>query len=459
MSLIEILLLFLVILFSYFITVYMLHRKGVLDRHNLSLWGPALMWRTERGKKLIDRIARYRRFWKVFGLVGIISVFVMMGLMLTLLISVTPLALEAEETIASTNPEIIIGLPGLNPIIPLWFGIIGLIVTLVVHEFSHGILSRAGKLKVKSLGLLFFIIPIGAFCEPDEKELKKTSHLNRMRVFAAGPMANIVMSVVCIGLISMLMVTSVEPAAEGVGVITVGENTPAADINMQPGMIITSVNNTRVTTISDFQEALNVTQANQTISIQYVYHGQNLENTVTLSDKYIMYNQSLQLSNTSVLHQFKGKGYLGVATSTRYQLDLEILRNPFSYFPEGLLYYIGMPLVGFINGYNPITEPFTTFYTTNTPLPTTWFWAIINILYWIFWIDFMAATFNVLPMIPLDGGYILKDTLDSALKRFKTSMKKEKREHLVSNITTVISFLVLFLILAPIIIPYIRALF
>ena len=36
-----------------------------------------------------------------------------------------------------------IGLPGLNPVIPLWYGILALVIAMVVHEFSHGIFKQS----------------------------------------------------------------------------------------------------------------------------------------------------------------------------------------------------------------------------------------------------------------------------------------------------------------------------
>ena len=47
----------------------------------------------------------------------------------------------------AVSPKMMIGLPGLNPIIPLWYGILALVVAMVVHEFSHGILSRVADVK------------------------------------------------------------------------------------------------------------------------------------------------------------------------------------------------------------------------------------------------------------------------------------------------------------------------
>ena len=121
-----------------------------------------------------------------------------------------------EQKEAMPGPEIALVLPGINPILPLeYIGyiLLALVVAIIVHEFSHGILTLAGDLKVKSLGLLYLIIPIGAFCEPDEEELKKTKTAKRMRVFSAGPLGNFVVVLISICLFSFVLMSAVQPAA------------------------------------------------------------------------------------------------------------------------------------------------------------------------------------------------------------------------------------------------------
>ena len=58
-------------------------KKNVYKEDGISLWGPFLMWRTERGKKLIEKIAAKKRFWRGFGSVAIgINLFIMILLMI-----------------------------------------------------------------------------------------------------------------------------------------------------------------------------------------------------------------------------------------------------------------------------------------------------------------------------------------------------------------------------------------
>ncbi|MFH2106710.1 MAG: site-2 protease family protein [Candidatus Micrarchaeota archaeon] len=80
-------------------------------------------------------------------------------------------------------------IPGIN--LPFFEGIVALVVILMVHEGAHAILARIGKIRVLSTGLVLFgIIPVGAFVEPDEKGLKHLDRVRQSRVIVAGSTAN-----------------------------------------------------------------------------------------------------------------------------------------------------------------------------------------------------------------------------------------------------------------------------
>src|SRR5437899_7356669 len=117
------------------------------------------------------------------------------------------------------TPETLLGLPGINPILPVGYGILGLAVAIILHEFSHGILSRVANIKIRSLGLTFLIFPIGAFVAPDEDELRALSRRERARLYPVGPATNILLAILFAALFSTVMVTSVAPVYDGVAVI------------------------------------------------------------------------------------------------------------------------------------------------------------------------------------------------------------------------------------------------
>jgi len=100
------------------------------------------------------------------------------------------------------SPSEALGLPGINPIIPLGYGILALVVGIVLHELMHGILARSQKIGVKSLGILWFVVPIGAFVEQDDAEMLAAPRRQRDRVAAAGVLANFALAVVFFALLA-----------------------------------------------------------------------------------------------------------------------------------------------------------------------------------------------------------------------------------------------------------------
>ncbi|HID72582.1 TPA: hypothetical protein EYP38_01455 [Candidatus Micrarchaeota archaeon] len=126
------------------------------------------------------------------------------GLFLILLLSIIGYGLYVLiETVSSflngagAPPDIEPGgtllLPGVN--LPFFEGVLALLIILVVHEGAHAILSRIGRIPILSSGIVLFgIIPIGAFVEPDEKKLAKLDKVKQTRVLVAGSTSNLAAS-------------------------------------------------------------------------------------------------------------------------------------------------------------------------------------------------------------------------------------------------------------------------
>jgi len=83
---------------------------------------------------------------------------VMIGIMALLIWEATLVANIPAES--APTLDMVIGIPGINPLIPLWYGILALAVGIAVHELGHGIMSRVAGMKIKAMGLLLFIFPI-----------------------------------------------------------------------------------------------------------------------------------------------------------------------------------------------------------------------------------------------------------------------------------------------------------
>lgn len=97
------------------------------------------------------------------------------------------------ETLSTMSPGGTFLLPGVN--LPLFEGLIALVVVMVAHEGAHAVLARIGKVPLRSSGIVLFgIIPVGAFVEPDEKKLAELDDVKQTRVLAAGSTSNFVTS-------------------------------------------------------------------------------------------------------------------------------------------------------------------------------------------------------------------------------------------------------------------------
>lgn len=425
------------------IVMYIFYKRKTFEGTSFALSGPFLLWKTERGKKFIEKLSKPKRLWKVYGDFSIVLSLIIMVTFLIVLIWVATLVMNIpKERVPS--PEMIIGIPGLNPIIPLWYGIMALIIAMVIHEFSHGILTRLAKAKIESLGVVFFILPIGAFVEPNEDELKVMEKRKRSRLFAAGPTSNIIVALFCSLIFTSMFMGSVQPKAVGNGIVGVVADSPAANESLAPGMIITSIEyNGNVTNLNNstaFGLLMGTTRPGENVNLTIFHNGQVFERDVVLASREENETQGL----LGVYTHYTGTGKQ-IYYPTIYPDSLEATMY-------SLLVYITLP----IRGLSPIEKPYTDFYQPEgamAALSEPVFWVLANSFYWIFWLNLMLGLTNALPAVPLDGGYVFRDGLDTLLSRLKKDMKPEKREAVVRNVSYFLAFFILALILWQLIGP------
>ncbi|PKK85243.1 MAG: hypothetical protein CVT48_06315 [Thermoplasmata archaeon HGW-Thermoplasmata-1] len=443
-------LIFLILLSAYIAVVAVLGAKGILRKKGISLaLGFIMMIRTKRGKAAVDRIARPKLFWEWYSNIGLAVCFAGMIAMFCLVMWNIKISLQIPVEAAPT-PSMILALPGINPFIPVGFGILGLVIALVVHEGGHGILTRVAGVNLKSMGLLYAIVPIGAFVEPDEEELKKAPRLKRMRVFAAGPTANIAVALVCMAVFSAGFMGTLEPAASGLPVSYVVADSPAHENGVLPGSIITAIDDFEIGGIADFIERMNGTYAGQTISLKFFVKGEGtFEYPVTLADKYFHTNNTADA----------GKGFLGVGMGIPFyggivghDTLLSVLEKPLSNL-DYLRVYITLPL----SRLSPMPAAYQAFY--EAPGNDDAFWFGANCMYWVFWINLMVGLTNVLPAVPLDGGHMFRDALLAIGRRISPKSDEKKVGRIVGPIVTVFSLAVLVGILMSLIGPRIGSLF
>ncbi len=126
---------------AYLVLVVVLGRAGYIAPNRVvSFFGPALMIKTQRGRAAIDRWARFRRFWTAVSDLGVALAVVAMVTIVLLLLLDAFVSLRVPSSQAP-SPQEALGLPGINPIIPLGYGIVALVVGIVLHELSHGVIA------------------------------------------------------------------------------------------------------------------------------------------------------------------------------------------------------------------------------------------------------------------------------------------------------------------------------
>ena len=70
----------LIILTLYFSIILILNRKNILQKYNISFYGPALLLRTKKGIDVLRKISNRKKIWTTFGNFGIIFCFIMKDL-------------------------------------------------------------------------------------------------------------------------------------------------------------------------------------------------------------------------------------------------------------------------------------------------------------------------------------------------------------------------------------------
>ncbi|MEW6528594.1 MAG: site-2 protease family protein [Candidatus Micrarchaeota archaeon] len=108
----------------------------------------------------------------------------------TILLAIISTIFYGTNTIGKVAPGATLILPGIN--ISFAEGILALIIILVVHEGAHAVLAKIARIKILSSGVVLFgILPIGAFVEPDENMLRKLNNEKQNHVLIAGSTANL----------------------------------------------------------------------------------------------------------------------------------------------------------------------------------------------------------------------------------------------------------------------------
>ncbi len=429
--------------FVYAVLIYALWRSGRIgpDR-SLTLMGPALMVKTGRGREALERWGRFRRFWSRIGDLGIALAAIAMGVIVGLLVlgAVVSTRIPAAEAPSVTEA---VGLPGINPVIPLGYGIVAIVVGIVLHELAHGIVARSQKIGVKSLGILWCVVPIGAFVEQNDADMMAAPRRQRDRVAAAGVLANFLLTIVFFVALASLIAASVAPNANGVGVAYVESGSGAAHAGLGAGDIITSLNGTATPTLAQFEDAVARTLPNTTCAVTYysASRGRLVATTVNLTDN---------PSNHS--RGFLGVGVYGLTPAELRQTLVWPLGSDSGPLAGGIDWLI-LPLASL----EPVGSPTSSFFHLTGPfahVAPTDFWIGANLLYWLAWMNLLLGLSNALPLVPLDGGLLFRDFAASVAARFRAGWSAARLDEFGGRAAVASSLVVLGLLVWQFVVPH-----
>ena len=210
-------------------------------KYGLVKYGPTVMIKTKLGTKLMEKWCVYTRFWRFFGTLSlVISAILMAGIIFIMIVGMSNLA--SNLSAPGIGIEYALAIPGLNPILPIWYGIIGLFVAMIIHELAHGMQTRSNDMRVESTGLLYGVVPLGAFVEPNVEDVEKSTRRVKLDLYSAGISTNFIGAAVAFFLFAVLMMGGISSNyGDSAAVYSMTGNSPAYDAGIPSGAIILTV--------------------------------------------------------------------------------------------------------------------------------------------------------------------------------------------------------------------------
>lgn len=406
-------------------------KKGIRAEVKL----PFILIHTPFGLRFFDRVAKWpgAKLYADFNTylmpaITALAVFLIVGSLIVMVSNAT--AREGLRGVGITGNLLI---PGLNPYLPITYGWIALVITIVIHEAGHGIVARVHNIRVDSTGIvLFAVIPIGAFVNIEREELARATLKQKSSVLTAGPMNNMILAAASLVALYFVVTTLTplppDPNAPqfGVMVVSVNPDSLAESVGMKPGSVIQQVGGRQVRTLEDLG--------------LFLRHQDNLGRTVDIT--WIEPDGNIVTKPVPLpAAPEPNKGILGVGVtplSPDAKAVLDNYRNQFGTNPLALIIPPTMQ-----QGSVPYSDLMAPKYTSS--VFGDYFSIVANLLFWVWFINFNVGIFNALPIGPLDGGQLYGALIE----------KKVRSKVLAKSASTVLTYIMTAVVIASLFLPYI----
>lgn len=451
----------------------------------------------------MERIGSHHKFCSIMAVISNVISIMLMAIMIILI----AVAVKGIPNVLTGTNNFSIFSTGLNLTHFIIFGSIALIIGMVIHEFAHGVQSRANKIRVESLGLMYAVIPLGAFVEMNQEDSEKASLKERMSIYSAGISINFITAIVTFLVFALLMLAPLGnvdgTGDDSVGVYFVTPDSLALDAGIPAGAIITEIDGIPVNLTRYGLEFISSWEDEESNGIhQVTYLTENgLEDTNLLLGLYVNAvidgspAKSGGLPNDVIITKI-GEEIYGLRSFREFinestpgdEVSITYLESdginvgitmPFVLTANGDVGYIGLsvsysgmifvtpeyvmgtaidPTYGqtTITGgiLNMLNYPFV---SMNGPVPEhcQWwfdapggeiFWLLVSFVYWIFWINLLLGITNALPAVPFDGGFLFKGWITQFLNKLDYK-DQEARDKIADNVTNAVSGFMIFLLI------------
>ncbi|HOZ36091.1 MAG TPA: site-2 protease family protein [archaeon] len=268
--------------------------------------------------------------------------------------------------------------PKTNFFIP-WYGWLILIPAAFIHEFSHGIMLRVAKIKLKSIGVMLLgILPLGAYVEPDEEKFKKIDNKKKLKMYAAGPTSNLIVAIIFF--IVYLLISA-----------PIANYTTSIDNQREIGLVVSQVTATTEVCGSSFDNPA---------------FGKLVKNDLIIS-----VNGNLIKSRNDLTKNIKKDQENEFVVKN---LDTNITRT--EYITTNELGNIG------------ITADVLVDETIKVPKDYSFYKILLSVILWVALLNFILATTNFLPTIPFDGGFMAQIIFCDFLNKKKNNEEKRMKK-------------------------------
>ncbi len=388
---------------------------------------------TPFGLEFFDKVAKWRiaKLYARFNTylmpaITALAIFLIVGALMGVLANA-----QAREGMRGIGPAANLLIPGVNPFLPITYGLAALVITIIIHEAGHGIVARVHNIRVDSTGIVLFLgIPIGAFVNIERDELNRATLKQKSAVLTAGPLNNMILAGAC--LLAMYFVVSTlsplppDPSAPqfGVTVVSVNGGSLAEGMGIEAESVIQYISGQQITSLEDLSENLRRNLGN-TVEITWVNKaGNTIVRQVTLPPAVE-----------------PGRGTLGISVTVLSPDPQEVLdtyKNQFSQYPLAILIPPTLQ-----QGFVPFSDFMAPKYTSSVFGDS--FAAVANMLFWLWFINFNVGIFNALPLGPLDGGQLYGALIEN----------KARSKAIAKNANMLLTFVMLAIVLAVLVLPYI----